>query len=258
MVKTFWSCILLGICVQAWAAATPWLGFNFHTTGGSAGQPCTLEVAGVYAESGAAKAKLEKGDRVIQINGQAIQSLGWLQGLMKHASVGQKMDLALLRKGQERKVQLQLTARPDDIRNFMGSHVGSKAYPLGKKFYANAQTAQAKPKVILLDFWATWCGPCRAAIPTLRSIYSRYHAQGLEIIGVSSDELRLLQAFQEQEKEPWPLLHDPGGLQSSRWGVQGIPTLILLDQSQVVLRQWTGLPPSGEIENAVRKALETK
>lgn len=248
----FVFCFLLASTAMAGDA---WLGFSFKDRGGSGGQPCSLEVATVHEASGSAQAGIQAGDLVIQLDGKPIASLVSLKAKMKSARVGTHLKMSYIRKGKVSHADVVLTARPDDIRKMMGSHVGSKAYPLGKNFYANAAAVQKAPKAILLDFWATWCGPCRASIPMIRDIYSRRKSQGLEVIGLSTEAIGVLNDFQKMEKEPWPLYQDIGGQQSSRWGVRAIPTLILLDGNWIVQKVWQGPPSPQELDLAVSKLL---
>ena len=121
-------------------------------------------------------------------------------------------------------------------------------------------TADWKGKVILVDFWATWCVPCRAALPKVKKAYAEYHAKGLEIVGVSCDrEGRKLQAFLSENPDmPWPQLFDdkaPGWhALAAQLGIEMIPTMFLIDKKGI-LRSVT----AGEnFEEAIPKMLEEK
>lgn len=94
-------------------------------------------------------------------------------------------------------------------------------------------------KVVLIDFWATWCGPCVAEIPRVRDAYDRYHDRGFAVVGVSLDEDReALAAFVAEKELPWPIIvdarNDSGGL-ADRYGVTAIPTMILVGRDGAVL-----------------------
>jgi thiol-disulfide isomerase/thioredoxin len=129
----------------------------------------------------------------------------------------------------------------------------------GTKF----STKDWKGKVILVDFWATWCGPCMAELPRVKKAYLNHHAKGLEVLGVSCDnDVEELKSFAEKNKDaPWPQLFDPKENPKIRWhplakewGINGIPTMFLIDKKGIL----RSVEARANFEEEIPKLLEEK
>ncbi|MFP6872124.1 MAG: TlpA disulfide reductase family protein [Verrucomicrobiales bacterium] len=100
----------------------------------------------------------------------------------------------------------------------------------GEKF----DLAKLKGKVVLVDFWATWCGPCIAELPNVQKAYTDYHDKGFEIVGISLDraaDREKLENFIKEKKMPWPQAYDGegwGNAIAKKYGVTSIPATFLV------------------------------
>jgi len=92
-------------------------------------------------------------------------------------------------------------------------------------------------KVVLLNFWATWCPPCRKEMPDLETLYQRFAPQGLVILGISDEEAATVKPFIEQQKISYPVLLDPGRKVNEQFQIDGIPKTFIYDREGKIVAQ---------------------
>jgi peroxiredoxin len=94
-----------------------------------------------------------------------------------------------------------------------------------------------KGKVVLLNFWATWCPPCRKEMPDLEMLYRRFGAQGLIIIGIDDEETETVKPFIAQQGITYPVLLDPGRKVNTLFRIEGIPKTFVYDRDGKIVAQ---------------------
>ena len=130
------------------------------------------------------------------------------------------------------------------------------AYLDGSKF----DLATKRDKVVLLNVWATWCGPCRFEIPELQKLHEKYSPRGLEVVGVSVDESGVdsVRSFvAEQKKMTYPIVLDAEGKIANILQTTVLPTSIVVDRKgQIVWKRYGAIMEGdAELKAAIEKAL---
>lgn len=111
-------------------------------------------------------------------------------------------------------------------------------------------------RVVLLDFWATWCGPCRDAIPELEELTRRYPRDRFEVVSISvDDEVGPVRAFVAKHGATWTQIHDAEGVLQHRFGVEVLPSYLLLDGEGVIRKELTGTDDQRSLGSRLREML---
>jgi thiol-disulfide isomerase/thioredoxin len=119
--------------------------------------------------------------------------------------------------------------------------------------------AALRGRVVLLNFWATWCAPCQIEMPRFAEWQAKYKAEGLEIIGVSmDDEAAPVQALLLKVKVNYPIVMGDAKLGLQYGGVLGLPVTWLIDRKGIVRAHYKGEPDLNSMEAEIRKLLDSR
>jgi thiol-disulfide isomerase/thioredoxin len=143
----------------------------------------------------------------------------------------------------------------------VGTEVGSTMPAYSATFLDGSKfdLAARRDKVVLLNLWATWCGPCREEIPELQKLHDKYGPKGFEVVGVSVDEgpVSTVQEFIAEQKMTYPIALDAEGKLASILETSVLPSSVLIDRTgRIVWKRYSYIPPDDpELVSAIEKAL---
>jgi thiol-disulfide isomerase/thioredoxin len=136
------------------------------------------------------------------------------------------------------------------------------SFELASVAEGSIKLADMKGKVVLLDFWATWCGPCKAGIPHLNELYSEHKDDGFEIVGISVDRggrgktgIEEVRAFIQKTAMDYPLAMADAQTVSAYGGIRSIPTAFLIDREGRLRKRYVGMQQKSVFERDVKELL---
>jgi cytochrome c biogenesis protein CcmG, thiol:disulfide interchange protein DsbE len=118
------------------------------------------------------------------------------------------------------------------------------------------ELSSLRGRPVILDFWATWCGPCQAESPIVNAVAQRYKDRGLAVIGVNtSDEDGLAAVYMHKKGLGFPIVYDEGNAIAKRYGVSTLPTLIVVSKTGKIVAVRNGVTSDSVLDEIVRRYL---
>ena len=167
--------------------------------------------------------------------------------------------------------QGQLAAAEDDSGESLTPFIGkpAPAFSLEDLSGKKVSLADYKGKAVLVNFWATWCGPCKLETPWLVDLRNQYASQGFEILGISAEgddlepndkagwarDKESIARFVKNEHMPYPVLINGDSLSKEFGGLDAMPTSFFVDRNGTIVSAQKGITSKDDMEAQIRKAL---
>ena len=154
---------------------------------------------------------------------------------------------------------LAACSQPSPSRTEAASREGGKAptFELKDLNGAVVRLADSDGTIRLVDFWTTWCAPCREEIPMFKDLHAAYGSKGFTLVGIAMDDegLSVVKPFAEQYQIPYLTLLGTEDVAKAFGGVVGYPTKFLVDRDGKVLETWVGPVPRAVLEKKIQSLL---
>jgi thiol-disulfide isomerase/thioredoxin len=221
----------------------PWLGVAMDAEAAGPG----VRVGHVVRGSPADVAGIHEGDRLLRVAGMAVAKGPDVVHAVAAYSVGDVIEVGVLRAGASQTMRATLTAYPSQDGMMRMDLVGAQAppwrgiEPVSGSFPPSLDALRGR--VVVLDFWATWCAPCRIVAPKLAALQARYGAQGLSVFGVSTEDAPDVSSFAQRLPLKYPVAVDKNAETTRSYGVVSLPTLVVIDKRGVIRDVSIGYDP---------------
>lgn len=220
-----------------------WLGVAMDADASGAG----VRVGHVVRRSPADAAGIREGDRLLRIGDTTVGRPADVVRAVAGAAVGEVVAIVFERAGAPQTARVTLAAHPSEDDMMRMDLIGAVApawhdiETVSGSFPSSV--AAVRGRVVLLDFWATWCIPCRVVMPKLGALQARYGAQGLSVLGVSAEEAQDVALFAQRSPVRYAIGVDKHAETTRSYGVISLPTLVVIDKRGVVRDVSIGYDP---------------
>lgn len=232
-----------------------WLGVDLEK--GPAGG---VVIKHVINNSPAAKAGLTDGDQVVEVDGDPIDEPSQLVARVALAGPSGTMAFKVRRGGVEKSATASLVPHPGADAILRLDKVGTFApwKPVTTvSGSVPANMAALRGKVVVIDFWASWCGACKLLSPHLSKLHTTYASQGLQVIGLTTDEVKVASKAAQAQGMSYAVASDANENAMAAYGVKVLPTLFVVDKKGVIREVFTGFDSNkpAELEKLLKKLL---
>lgn len=195
-------------------------------------------VRDVLPGSPAERAGLASGDVIVTVDGKTVGRPSDVVRLVSSRQAGDRLSLAVMRGGADRLFGATLVPRPEMDELLQAQFSGSPAPPFRTLTMVQGsvpdQLAGLRGRVVLLEFWASWCAVCRITVPTLNAWHDRYSARGLTVLGVTTDPSGLASQATLDFGIHYAVASDAEAETSRAYRAHSIPTLYVIDREGIV------------------------
>ena len=222
-------------------------------------EPGTTKVVQVVENSPAAKADIRIDDEIVSLDGKAMTTAQQIVQTVAAIKPGSRITLQLRRGTATITKGFSLGTRPPDeklIKQTLLDRPAPAFTASGLDGTASFTLTDLRGRVVLIDFWATWCGPCTTQFPHLNQWHKQYASAGLQIVALSDEEPDLVREYVAAEKLAYPIGLDPNERIRAAYLVPGIPTTVVIDKTGIVRYVAVGTSDPNEVEAVIVRLLK--
>ena len=227
----------------------------------AANEPGVL-VRDVVRGSPAAVSGVVSGDVILSVDGENVALPEDVSRLVAVRGAGQRLRLGLSSAGALRLLAIELERFPDGDEIMRRQYVGLQAPEFDALETAQGSVeprlASLHGKVVVLEFWASWCGPCHLLSPVLEGWHERFKPQGVVVAGVSAESVPVVSRSAYQMGIAYPVFADPSGATTKAYRAMALPTVFVLDKAGRIRDVMVGYSTPGlaRLETLVQRLIQ--